>query len=198
MTRPPRPWSPTSPSLARPPPTRVWISRSIPRPTTSISAAAPRANSPAKPRSVLKTRSSPSSTPPAPSPGAHQFGGSFNHAANGIVFDADGTSVLTRLGLNSDKIVADEAETVTALSTARADQYLYVAIDDQPKQKITLDVDDSFSFYCRKSTPSWVSTARRHSPTNSVSGASKSRRLTAPKSSCSKAATNSTFSRRSA
>ena len=76
----------------------------------------------------------------------HQFGGGFNHAANGIVFDADGTSALTRLGLNSDKIVADEADTVSALSTARADQYFYVAVDDQPRQKITLADDDTFGF----------------------------------------------------
>ena len=76
----------------------------------------------------------------------HQFGGGFNHAANGIVFDADGTSALTRLGLKSDKIVADESDTVTSLSTARADQYFYISIDDQPKQKITLEVDDTFGF----------------------------------------------------
>ena len=76
----------------------------------------------------------------------HQFGGGFNHSADGLAFSASGTSVLTRLGLNGDKIVADEAETVTARSTARADQFLYVAIDDGPKQKITLEVDDSFSF----------------------------------------------------
>ena len=80
----------------------------------------------------------------------HQFGGSFNHSANALTFDADGTSVLTRLGLNPDKIVADEAATVTALATARAGQFFYVAINDQARQKITLEVDDSFGFLMSK------------------------------------------------
>ena len=80
----------------------------------------------------------------------HQFGGAFNHSANALAFDADGTSVLTRLGLNPDKIVADEAQTVTALATARADQFFYVSIDDQARQKITLEVDDSFGFLMSK------------------------------------------------
>ncbi len=76
----------------------------------------------------------------------HQFGGSASHRPKDIVFDANGTSVLSRLGLPNGDLFPTEARTVVAQSTARAGQYFFLEVDGKTHVSITLDNDDTFSY----------------------------------------------------
>ncbi|HYM30225.1 MAG TPA: SBBP repeat-containing protein [Candidatus Cybelea sp.] len=83
---------------------------------------------------------------------ASQFGGSFGHTGNGIVVDPTGTSVLSRLGLpngsapglvDPNGILVLNATSATAETAARQDQSLTITVNLQPKQTVTLGLNDS-------------------------------------------------------
>lgn len=76
---------------------------------------------------------------------ARQFGGTFDHTAAGIAFDANGTNVVTRLGLGNGKIPQDKSEAIAVRTSARAEQFFYMSVDGGSKRKITLDNDDTFT-----------------------------------------------------
>lgn len=107
--------------------------------------------SPARPRSATATPSSSSSTPPVRYQYAHQFGGGFNHRGSSIAFDADGTSVLTRLGPTNgsvpvrqhDSSSLDKTITVAMETTARVGQSFFIKINDGPPRRIIIEATDS-------------------------------------------------------
>lgn len=76
----------------------------------------------------------------------HQFGGSPNHKALAIAFDADGSNILSRLGLPSGTLFPTEARTITSQTTVRPGQYFYTEVDGGARTRITIDEDDTFSF----------------------------------------------------
>ena len=73
----------------------------------------------------------------------HQFGGAFDHSGAAIAFDANGTSVLSRLGLPGGDIPVEDATTVTAATTVRPGQFFYVSVNGNPAKKVTVDEDDT-------------------------------------------------------
>ena len=76
----------------------------------------------------------------------HQFGGSFEHSGNAIAFDADGTDVLSRLGLGNGETPGDSAETVIAVTTVRPDQFFAISVNGGAAEKVTIEDDDSLGF----------------------------------------------------
>ena len=76
----------------------------------------------------------------------HQFGGAFDHSGNAITFDADGTNVLTRLGLGNGETPGDSAETVIAVTTVRPDQFFTLSVNGAAAEKVTIEDDDSLGF----------------------------------------------------
>ena len=77
---------------------------------------------------------------------AHQFGGSPNHKALAIAFDANGSNILSRLGLPSGTLFPTEARTITSQTTVRPGQYFYTEVNGGTRTRITIDEDDTFSF----------------------------------------------------
>lgn len=79
-----------------------------------------------------------------------QFRGSFSHSGNGIVFDADGTSVLSRLGLPTGDVPVSPATSVTSLTSARPGQSFTIAVNGGSAKTIEIDDDDSLGFLAFK------------------------------------------------
>ena len=76
----------------------------------------------------------------------HQFGGSANYRPKDIVFDTDGTSVLSRLGLPNGTMFPTEARTIVAQTTVREGQYFHLDVDDRTHSTITIENDTTFSY----------------------------------------------------
>jgi hypothetical protein len=76
---------------------------------------------------------------------SHQFNGGFDNISKGIAYDANGTSVLSRLGLPNGQVPPDVSDVVTT-TTVRPNQYFFLSVDDGAPKQITIDVDDSFGF----------------------------------------------------
>ena len=76
----------------------------------------------------------------------HQFGHSASVRPKDIVFDSDGTSVLSRLGLPNGALFPTEARTVVAQTTVRDGQYFHLEIDGRTHSTITIENDDTFSY----------------------------------------------------
>ncbi len=76
----------------------------------------------------------------------HQFGGAFNYTGTAIAFDANGTSVLSRLGLPTGPAPGESADTVTAETSVRPLQSFSISIDGSASRRITIEDDDSFGF----------------------------------------------------
>ncbi len=80
----------------------------------------------------------------------HQFGGGFDQRGSSITFDANGTNVLSRMGLPTGEVPPDPSDTITSVSTVRPGQYFYVSVDNGPRKQITIDDDDSYGFLAFK------------------------------------------------
>ena len=80
----------------------------------------------------------------------HQFGGSFGVAGAGLAFSAEGTSVLSRLGLPAGTFATEPPTAVAALTSARAGQSLTIAVGDGAPRRITLEAGDSLGFLAFK------------------------------------------------
>ena len=76
----------------------------------------------------------------------HRFGHSASVRPKDIVFDSDGTSVLSRLGLPNGALFPTEARTVVAQTTVRDGQYFHLEIDGRTHSTITIENDDTFSY----------------------------------------------------
>jgi len=76
----------------------------------------------------------------------HQFGGSASYRPKDIVFDSDGTSVLSRLGLPNGTMFPTEARTVVAQTTVRDGQYFHLEVDGRTHSTITIENDTTFSY----------------------------------------------------
>lgn len=81
----------------------------------------------------------------------HQYGGSGGVATgNGISVDAQGDSVLDKLGLPKGTLVYNSAKTITAATSARAGDSFFIAIDGKKPTEITIDIDDDLDDLIRK------------------------------------------------
>lgn len=80
----------------------------------------------------------------------HQFGGGYDQRGSSIAFDANGTNILSRMGLPTGEVPSDTADSITSVSTARPGQYFYVSVDNGPLKQVTIDDDDSFGFLAFK------------------------------------------------
>lgn len=76
---------------------------------------------------------------------AHQFGGGLDYRGSAIAFDADGTSVLSRLGLVQGTVPVRDADgiKVTAETTARVGQSFTLIINGSTTKRITIDENDT-------------------------------------------------------
>ncbi len=76
---------------------------------------------------------------------AYQFGGAFTHRGTGIAVDADGSSVLTRLGLPNGDVPIPTAGTVAMETAARVGQSFFLKIDNGAPQRITIEDTDTMA-----------------------------------------------------
>lgn len=74
----------------------------------------------------------------------HQFqnSGTFS-AANAITVDAQGASVLDRLGLPRGQISFDQSRLITAGSSLRAGDHFFMKVNDGPRLKVTVEAGDT-------------------------------------------------------
>ena len=77
---------------------------------------------------------------------AHQFGGAFDHSANAAVFDLNGTSVLSRLGLPAGPLPLDPPGEIINLTSARAGQSFQISVNGGAFSRVTIENDDNFGF----------------------------------------------------
>ncbi|HZD26349.1 MAG TPA: SBBP repeat-containing protein, partial [Alphaproteobacteria bacterium] len=75
-----------------------------------------------------------------------QYHGAFAHSGNAITYDADGTSVLSRLGLPAGSIPHAETTELTSLTSARAGQYFSISVNGEPPRRVEIEADDSLGF----------------------------------------------------
>ncbi len=80
----------------------------------------------------------------------HQFGGGYDQRGSSIAFDANGTNILSRMGLPTGEVPADPADSITSVSTVRPGQYFYVSVDNGPLKQVTIYDTDSFGFLAFK------------------------------------------------
>jgi hypothetical protein len=74
---------------------------------------------------------------------SHQFGGAFDNRGLDIVLDADGTSVLSRLGLPNGDVPVADSTTLVAKTSVRADQSFTIEINGEGSERITIESDDT-------------------------------------------------------
>lgn len=79
-----------------------------------------------------------------------QFRGSFAHSGNAIVFDNDGTSVLSRLGLPTGELSNAKPSELTALTSARAGQSFQISVNGGSARTVTIESDDTLGFLAFK------------------------------------------------
>lgn len=79
-----------------------------------------------------------------------QFRGSFSHSGNAIVFDADGTSVLSRLGLPSGSVSGEPPAEVISMTSARAGQSFSISVNGEAAKNIEIEDSDSLGFLAFK------------------------------------------------
>ena len=82
---------------------------------------------------------------------AQQFGGAFSTRGTGLVVDSAGDDILARLGLPTGEL-PEPSTTVTSVTAARAGQYFYVSVDDEPKRRIVIEEDMTFGLLAAKIT----------------------------------------------
>ncbi len=74
----------------------------------------------------------------------HQFQNvAGNGAANTISVDAQGASVLDRLGLPRGQVTFDDSRLITAGSSVRAGDHFFVKVNDGSRRKITVEAGDT-------------------------------------------------------
>jgi hypothetical protein len=81
---------------------------------------------------------------------AHYIGGGFDHRGTAIAFDADGTSVLSRLGLPTGTVPIPTAATVAMQTSARVGQSFYVSVNGAAAKRITIEDSDTIEVLAAK------------------------------------------------
>jgi hypothetical protein len=81
---------------------------------------------------------------------AHLIGGGFDHRGAGIAFDADGTSVLTRLGLPNGDVPIPTAGTVAMQTAVRVGQSFSISVNDAAARRITIEATDTLEVIAAK------------------------------------------------
>ena len=81
---------------------------------------------------------------------AHYIGGAFDHRGTAIAFDADGTSVLSRLGLPGAAVPIPTAGTVAMQTSARVGQSFYVSVNGAAAQRIVIEESDTLEVLAAK------------------------------------------------
>ena len=79
-----------------------------------------------------------------------QFRGTFNHAGNGIAFDSDGTSVLSRLGLPTGTVPVGPPTETTSLTSARVGQSFTLSVNGETATTIEIKEGDSLTYLALK------------------------------------------------
>lgn len=73
----------------------------------------------------------------------HQFGSAYENRSFGIVFDSDGTSVLSILGLPNGNVPVDDTTELVAQTSVRAGQSFTVNVNNNGPERVTIEDDDS-------------------------------------------------------
>jgi len=70
--------------------------------------------------------------------------------ATSVSVNAQGGSVLSKLGLPSGEVAANQSRNVVSQTSVRAGDYFYVSVNGGSKHKITIDEDDTFQTLAAK------------------------------------------------
>jgi hypothetical protein len=81
---------------------------------------------------------------------AHQDHGAVSQSGNAIAYDTTATSVISRLGLTTGDMPADDGTEVLSLTTARPGQYFSIRVDGGATKRIEIDTDDSLGLLAVK------------------------------------------------
>ena len=80
-----------------------------------------------------------------------QFGGGQGlSAASSVSINSQGESVLSKLGLPTGEIAADQSRTIVSQSSVRAGDYFYVSVNGGTKLRVAVSADDTFKTLARK------------------------------------------------
>lgn len=79
-----------------------------------------------------------------------QFGGGFTHSGQSIVYDATGTSVVSRLGLPAGPVPAEPPTDLGALTSVRPGQSFKIAVNGGIPETVTIEEGDTYGLLAAK------------------------------------------------
>ncbi len=103
----------------------------------------------------------------------YQFGTSATgNSATGISYTAQGSSVLSTLGLPSGTVNADQDRSIISQTSLREGDYFYVSVNGGAKRKITIDSGDTYTTLAAKVKRASFLYVNSYSSPSSTAGAS--------------------------